>query len=165
MGKGANTIQAFFNWGNVSSAIVEDKFQNISRSMTAYMRQHGSGSTPDYALGQVYQSDSVHVRWGWLAFPVVLLVFTPVFFIGMVAQTRTQDAIISGCKDYNSTTLPVFFSWIGSRDDGELGAEKREMVEMQRVAKLLHIILEPTDRGWKFVETGGDNAGSATVIA
>ncbi|KAI9932361.1 hypothetical protein ASPWEDRAFT_68137 [Aspergillus wentii DTO 134E9] len=67
--------------------------KSISESMSQALQQSYpvDNSTDDYYAGTVYHDQIyIHVRWGWITFPAVILVLTTVYFILIAHQTRNS---------------------------------------------------------------------------
>lgn len=83
-----NLLQVY-DFGNVSLESLNSTFQNISQSITTYMRDTGDPNHSDPVRGIVLHAQTcLGVRWGWLALPAALVVMTLLFFIVMIIQTR-----------------------------------------------------------------------------
>ena len=78
-----------YDFGNVTLESLNSTFQNISESITTYMRDTGNANHSEPARGNVLHGQTcLEVRWGWLALPATLVVVTLLFFIVMIIQTR-----------------------------------------------------------------------------
>ena len=78
-----------YDYGNVSLESLNSTFQNISQSITTYMRETGNANHSEPAGGNVLRGETcLEVHWGWLALPAALVVLTLLFFIVMIIQTR-----------------------------------------------------------------------------
>ncbi|KAI2466416.1 hypothetical protein F4781DRAFT_424059 [Annulohypoxylon bovei var. microspora] len=74
---GPAILQTIFQGGNVTYSTIDDTFNRIAQALTVWAREQGSNVT-----GQVYQSDTcVDARWGWLAYPLSLMVGAMVFLV------------------------------------------------------------------------------------
>lgn len=155
-GQSSNSlITLMVNAGNVSAASIESNFKNVTDAMTAYIRQTNGGAyTSNYVYGQALQNTTcVHVRWWWLSLPVILLALTLGFFVAMVVQTRSKDAIISGSQNYKSSVLPLMFHGLEGEITEKFSLPKRGTAEMENASKGIYVRLKPTDKGWKFAES------------
>lgn len=150
----SDVVGVVFNEGNVSASTFASIFQNITDSMTTTIRLYTDAYTPNNITGLVLDSETcVDVRWGWLTFPCALLLLTLVFFVAMVIQTRTRDAIMSGSRDYKTSTLPLLFHGLEASTALKFGLGTQGMAKMSQDAKDLHVVLRATDAGWKFVSS------------
>lgn len=78
-----------YDYGSVSLESLNSTFQNISQSITTYMRERGNANHSEPVRGIVLHGQTcLEVRWGWLALPAALVVLTLLFFIAMIIQTR-----------------------------------------------------------------------------
>ena len=74
---------------------VQSLMQNITDSMTAYMRSHGNTNLSSPALGSTYHDTTcVHVRWAWLAYDGIFVVLTVVSELSKV-DSNTSRMIVS----------------------------------------------------------------------
>lgn len=79
-----------------STADVTDYFNQLATSFTNFMRTSPSLSAPedDSYLPTVLTTEVyVHVRWGWLAFPLALLLFGLVFLALTIWQTKRMRVL------------------------------------------------------------------------
>ena len=79
--KGPQNLQTIYNYGSVSFDRVNETFQNISDSMTKFIRQNSFYNLSNPAEGVVLHDQTcLSVRWPWLAFPAVIVLLTVMFF-------------------------------------------------------------------------------------
>lgn len=83
---------------------IESTFKIVADSVTVDMREHGSDINPNmsFVAGQAVQTDTLcayTMRLGRIYNQPPLL--TLVFFVGMVVQTRSQDALASESQKNN----------------------------------------------------------------
>ena len=85
---GLQPLQTIYNYGNVSFESVAQTFENISISLTNWMRQNGVTNYSIPAVGFATQDRTcVAIRWAWLIYPAALVVLNLCFFVLMVVQT------------------------------------------------------------------------------
>ena len=145
---GPQVLQSIFDFGNVSFGRVDSIFQNVSDSITKYIRENGNVNHSAPAIGLVLHDQTcVQVRWWWLAFPVVLVVLTIVFFAAMVIQTRRGD---HPKHEWKSSPLPLVFHRL-ERDTQDPNEDIVDINEMEGVARRLHVRLNP-GKEWRFTE-------------
>jgi Protein of unknown function (DUF3176) len=145
---GPQVLQNIFDFGNVSFGRVDSIFQNVSDSITNYIRENGNVNHSAPAIGLVLHDQTcVQVRWWWLAFPVVLVVLTIVFFAAMVIQTRRGD---HPKHEWKSSPLPLVFHKL-ERDTQDPNEDIVDINEMEGVARRLHVRLNP-GKAWSFTE-------------
>jgi hypothetical protein len=140
---GPNVAMHFFNQGTFEG--VQQSMANITESITKNIRQISYANLSQPALGIVYRQETcVHVYWGWLAFPMVLVILTIVFFVAMLAETRHAS-------DWKSSILPLVYCELlqettDADDDGHLPMVK----VMENSAKRLRVQLNSAGKGLKF---------------
>ena len=145
---GPQVLQNIFDFGNVSFDRVDSIFQNVSDSITNYIRENGNVNHSAPVIGLVLHDQTcVQVRWWWLAFPVVLVVLTIVFFAAMVIQTRRGD---HPKHEWKSSPLPLVFHKL-ERDTQDPNEDIIDINEMEGVARRLHVRLNP-GKAWRFTE-------------
>lgn len=152
-------LNKFFNAGSVSFENVSVIFSSISDSMTAYIRQSAPASiyTGDNPLddnhtapasGQVFQTETcIHVRWGYIAFPITLVVLTFIFLVVMIVETsryHNGDA-------FKSSSLALLFHGLDAEARSQYG-EMGNVRDMEIAAKQMRVCLRRTDKAWEFTE-------------
>lgn len=152
-------LNRFFNTGRVSFEDVSAIFSSISDSMTAYIRQTAPASTytgdnqlddnhTAPAKGQVFQTETcIHVRWGYIAFPVALVVLTIIFLVVMIIETsryHNGDA-------FKSSSLALLFHGLDAEARSQYG-EMGSVRDMEVAAKQMRVRLRRTDKAWEFTE-------------
>ncbi len=152
---GPAQVVKVFDGGFINFTSVNASFANVADSMTAYIRTNnatsGSLQQPSNTTtvnGEVYRTDTcIEVRWGYLAFPIVLVAITLVFFLAMIIQTGRLD----GDNDWKSSPLPLLFHGLndGIRDRQD---DLLRVDEMQSVAAATHVRLRRKDAGWEFAQ-------------
>ena len=143
---GSDILQNFFHFGNVSFERVNSTFQNVSDSITKYVRENGNANHSAPAIGVVLHDQTcVRVRWWWLAFPVALVALTIFFLAAMIVETRRKD---HPKNEWKSSPLPLVFR--GLQLDTH-GPGEEDIHEMERTARHLHVRLDGRT-GWKFTE-------------
>ena len=147
---GSDLLQNFSSFGNVSFERVDSTFQNVSDSITKYIRQNGNANHSAPAIGVVLHDQTcVRVRWWWLAFPVVSVALTIFFFTAMIVETRREDCPKNERK---SSPLPLVFRGLQLDTHGP-GEDIVDIHEMEQTARRLHVRLNGRT-GWKFTEGG-----------
>ena len=127
-------------------------FGNISQRITQYMRQQYGQSTTSAALynelGIAFATGNttgyrtvVHVRWGWIVYPVILVGLTTLFTIATISSTAKRNM-----PAWKSSTLALMLRGPFSRtiSSSEADLEKR--------AGNTKTHLKKTDRGWRMVK-------------
>ena len=119
---GPSDLLTLYNYGAYSQSSVSQTFAAISRKLTSLIRTTytpipaGTFNPNVPADGTIWVSQTViSVQWAWLALPLLLVLFTLIFFIGTVIETS-----ISGREPYQKTfSLALLLSGVaGSIGDG-----------------------------------------------
>lgn len=130
---GSQVLQTIYNYGDFSLEHTSSLFDNMTTSLTNYMRQNPGSSemvrgswTYDFdsnthscnisleagtlwtpRLGQAWTSKTcVRVRWPWLALPAALAFMTLAFFIGVAVSCR---ALPRDVRTWKTSPLPLIF--------------------------------------------------------
>ena len=146
--KGPQSLQTIYNYGNVTFDRVNETFQNISDSITSFIRQSKFSNWSNPAEG-VTMRDQVclSVRWGWLALPAVLVLLTVIFFIAIIVDTRPTG----NCAPvWKSSPLALLFHGFELPDKDAAGID--ELDDMEELAKGIIVRFSSTNGGLKFVE-------------
>lgn len=93
--EGPAVIQRIHNWGDTDFERVESTLQNITHSLTNYIRTHGwaqSSDSTNYTRttqGIVYHyATCLEVKWPWLLFPSILSLLTILLFLLVIETAR-----------------------------------------------------------------------------
>lgn len=155
---------------------IQNMTQNITDSMTTYIRWHGNSNTSTPINGTAYRNTvCVRVRWGYIAYSASITGLLLVFFIAMVINTRSTErkmlkpaqlpnenrekAAVAHHHDFKSSALATIFHGLDRQSLDALariGASNTES-ELLDIAKKRLVSLVLTDSGWKFsmeVRTG-----------
>lgn len=150
--EGPAQLQAINNNGNITFDRLKETWENLSESITTYVRQHGIVNFSAPVTGQAFRDQTcVHIRWPFLVYPTFLVLFATVFFICMIFETRRID---TSRHDWKSSPLPLLFHGLG-REVLKI-MQSAEMVrtgQMAEVAKRMSVRLSQTEGGWQFVGT------------
>lgn len=147
--KGPQNLQTIYNYGNVSFDRVNETFQNISNSITKFIRQNSLSKWSNPAEGVVMHDQTcLSVRWPWLAFPAVLVLLTVIFFVAMIIDTRPSR---SRAPIWKSSLLALLFHGFEPRD--KYRAVVGDLSEMEELEKGIIVRLSPTEGGLKLVES------------
>jgi hypothetical protein len=119
---------------------ISDVMDNVAESITIYMRQHGNSNYSKAVSGTATESTTcVAVRWGWLAFPAVVVMATSIFLLAILAQSELEhDKLYRGWK---SSILPlIFHDWDGldkePRDESVPLLERKDMDQAARQVRV-----------------------------
>lgn len=142
---GPPILQTLFQEGNVTFYTIEDAFSRLAQALTVWTREKGGN-----VVGQVYRSDTcVSARWGWLAYPLSLVLITMVFLVWTIDHTRRQEG--SG-QDYKSSPLAFLFHRLG--DVGTEGPTSciENRAELKKKAETMKVVFQGQNRVWRFIE-------------
>lgn len=126
-----------------SLSVFESKFGDMADGINRFLRMD-SGL---YANGTLLETRAlIHVRWPWLCFPGTLVVLTILFILRtiVVAVLIRQE---NAGHSWKSSVYPILF---GGVEPGVLRLKDKD--QMKQVAKGMHVKLEWTVDGWKFVK-------------
>ena len=147
--EGSEVLKTMYNYGNISFDRVDSIFRNVSDSMTRYIR--GAGFNPAVEGVALRDQTCLSVRWGWIAFPTALMLFTLIFFIGVLIQNRPGTHKVPLWK---SSPLPLLLNNEDHRvskagqastlEDFERRARKIQ-IYLSREADLIEIVDEEAE--------------------
>ena len=151
--KGPQSLQTIYNYGNVTFDRVNETFQNISDSITSFIRQSKFSNWSNPAEG-VTMRDQVclSVRWPWLVLPAVLVLLTVIFFIAMIVDTRPN-----GNRALVWKFSPLALLFHGFELPNKHAADIDELNDMEELAKGIIVRFSSTDGSLKFVEFNGEH--------
>ena len=152
-------INRFYNVAQMSFDSVSAIFSNISDSMTAYIRQSHTTSMGSTVLnddqaapapGHVFQTETcIEVRWGYLAFPIALVLLTMIFLVAVIMETsRHHEA-----DAWKSSALALLFHGLDPRTRDLHGAGMESLEEMEKAAKGMRVRLRREEERLMFVNT------------
>lgn len=153
-------LNRFFNVARMSLASVAAIFSDISDSMTAYIRQSASRTHTGVgpldngvavpAPGHVFQTETcIQVRWGYITFPIALVLLTMVFLVAVIVETARQHE----ADAWKSSALALLFHGLDPETrelHGGGGGKMASVKEMGRAAKGMRVRLRRGDAGWVF---------------
>lgn len=89
---GPEMLQNIYDYGRVDFERIQDVFQNISDSLTTFIRTHGNVSHSDPATGQVQlHATCLGIQWPWIALPAALAVLTILFLCLVMGSARRRE--------------------------------------------------------------------------
>lgn len=89
---GPEILQSIYNYGRVDFGHIQGVFENISESLTKFIRTHGNASYSEPARGQVqHYAICLGIQWPWITLPAVLAVLTILFLVSVVESTGRHD--------------------------------------------------------------------------
>jgi hypothetical protein len=147
----ASKFDVIYNSGNVSLESLNSTFQNISDSLTTYIRQIGAVNWSAPAMGQILREETcVHVRWAWLIYPASLVLLSLTFFVFMLIETTAEQHY---AHDWKSSPLPLMFHGLDEDTlDNHDTSNLIQVHEMEKTAGSVLVRLSPTEKGWKFTK-------------
>lgn len=145
-------IKMIYRNGTANLTTMEAYAEQLARSLTAKTRM--LGSLKDQGLGSakgvvVKTETCIEVRWGWIAFPVGLVLST-LAFLAMTAwttrETNKQHARSIGI--WKSSTLAVLFGGLKEDVRRMCGPLERKS-QMEACAEEFKVSLISAEDGWK----------------
>lgn len=147
------TVQALNDYGNITLQSLSARFEDIARSMTAYMRRMpgdvpANGSQPAYGLA--WESDTcVAVSWMWILLPGSLFSLTVLYLFGtllILSRSRWETM-------WKSSSLPLLYH--GLHDDAPTSLLSCDDLNgMELASKSQSVILHNSGDRWRFQSTG-----------
>jgi hypothetical protein len=134
---GSAFLQNLYQSGNITLASFSTQFNRMAGSMTAFMRQNGAPGTAQFARGKVLKTTTcVKVRWGWIALPAVLALFTSIFLIATMYISNNGFV-------WKTSSLAVLFHGLTLGKD-DLNSDLNSNSAMEQTAKNTEAILDWT---------------------
>ncbi|KAH8727700.1 hypothetical protein GQ44DRAFT_770257 [Phaeosphaeriaceae sp. PMI808] len=144
-------IRNLWHNGTASLSSAEAYTARLARSLTVHTRQRASLQDPDlgFAHGSAVKTETcIQIRWGWISFPISLVLFTIVFLAATIWKTKKSDHLTRQHGHWKSSNLALLF---GGLEDGLRHGtrvlEKRS--DMNESARLLKVSLSLGDDGWR----------------
>lgn len=138
---------------NGSLEQVQDLMQNITDSMTTYMRWHGNTNMSEPVIGIAeHNTICVHVRWGWLAYDAGFVILLLLFFLAMAFDTRLVKALSTNVRhNFKSSALANLFHGFDKLSQEELEhiGSSNAVKELEDAAKERLVTLRLTEHGLK----------------
>lgn len=147
-------LHAFYDYGSITFATLNDRFDGIAQSLTSYIRRI-PGDVPTHdrspATGRVWTNDTcVAVRWSWIVLPAALLAFGTFYLalvLSMLARKANQTmwksssvAMLShGLDEPTRTTLSSLYG----------------LSEMEKKSRDISVQLMRSENGWTLTSVGG----------
>ncbi|KAI0887799.1 uncharacterized protein GGS22DRAFT_89249 [Annulohypoxylon maeteangense] len=142
---GPAILQSIFQEGNVTYSTIDDTFNRVAQALTIYARGEGTNIT-----GLVYQTETcVSVRWGWLTYPLALVLGTMIFFLWTIDHTRRN---VGSRQDYKSSPLALLFHRLGDAGSEGPVSNIENSGELQKKAKEMKVVFQSTNDVWRFTE-------------
>ena len=140
----SDTIQALYTTNNITALM-----DNLAISMTNNIRQQNdSVSSPEWE-GTAWTSQTyVHVRWGWFAFPVTLIVLSSALLFGTIIETWYRNVMV-----WKSNNLALLFHGRGLDLDSQDLPGVNRLSEMTAVAREIRVeLVQGPSKAWNFVQ-------------
>ena len=104
---GPQVVQAMYNFGDVTFERMENMFENVSTSLTNYIRENGVSDYSASAIGVAKQEKTcIGVHWPWLALPSALVIVTLVFLVLLVLEPQPNG---TGPGIWRASPLPLLY--------------------------------------------------------
>ena len=122
-------------------------FKKMAEQMTVSIRgEVAADGSSEYSYGSAtWRQQQFHVRWGWLAYPIALVVISLLFLAGTIYKTRNQEV-------WKSSILPMIFHAFG-------GVDREQFVQLDTVEEM-----KAVSRGRR-IYLGDDAGGHSMFIA
>lgn len=116
---------------------------DVATSFSNYLR--GLGGPNDHAIGTMWKMETfIHVRWGWLVLPIVVVLMGFLFLLAAVVRNRRLAV-------WKSSILAILFHGLGDSRRGEMLG----LLEMENTARGMMVRLkERQEGGWGLVNAG-----------
>lgn len=138
---------------NGSLEKVQYLMQNITDSMTTYIRMNGDVSMSDPVTGTAsYTTICVHVRWGWIALDAAFVVLLLVFFLALLVDAPSKKSMrIYSRHNLKSSALATLFHGLDvSVQERALDVGYFNTLEaIEEIAKDQSVVLQQTRCGMK----------------
>jgi len=160
--EGSSYLKQIYNVGNVSFASFDSTFNNLTMSMTNFVRQSSFQLFGSNTTGQVIkQVTCVRVRWRWLTFPAILVALTLLFFVLLVVQTRFDTGGKAGANGtaggnlvYKSSALAALVHGLDTKTQEQLDVTTRGSLDkVKKDAQTVYVKWTPTENGYKLAQT------------
>ncbi|KAL8638709.1 MAG: hypothetical protein Q9228_004160 [Teloschistes exilis] len=141
----SDVMQALYDTSNLTRRI-----DNLATSMSNSIRDQDDHVT-DPAYGIAWTKETyVHVRWGWLAFPITLVSLASLFLLGIILETSHRDILV-----WKSSNLALLFHGrslnLTASSDGPVS---RLSAMTSRASDIKAKLLETPQGGWKLTQEG-----------
>jgi hypothetical protein len=166
--QGPQILQSIYNYGDFSLERTQDLFNNISTSLTNYMRANpgpkggfnGTEALTLPALGIAYTTKTcVRVRWIWLAWPTLVSLSTLIFFVGVIASS---SALPRNVRTWKSSPLPSLFYGSSATENTEPASQ--HVNDMEATAKKVYVGLDCGGSGCAVLRHRGGVVGEASPL-
>ena len=140
----SDTIQALYGTDNLTALI-----DHLAIAITNNIRQQNDSVSSSNWRGTAWTSQTyVHVRWGWIAFPVILVVLSSALLLGTITETKYRDVMV-----WKSDNLALLFHGRGLELDSLDDTPVNKLSEMTEKAKEIRVELtQGPSKAWNFVE-------------
>ena len=140
---------------------INSMMQNITDSMTTYIRWHGNINISEPAQGEVHRyAVCIAVRWGYIAYSggivFSLLIFLPMMIIntrsaGSRDEQHGDSFNLPQQHDFKSSTLAVLFHGLETQDKDQHGKSgtRNTSRELEEESKTVMVQMVMTRNGWK----------------
>lgn len=138
----SDIIHALYETTNYSKRI-----ENLATSMTNSLRQQNNGSLT-VSHGLAYKSETfVHVRWAWLAYPIVIVVLSIVLLIYTIVDNNHRDLQV-----WKASILALMYHAQGLKLGDELHGSTITLGQMAGKSRDLSICLVNAGNGnWELL--------------
>jgi hypothetical protein len=141
-------IEDLYDNGTRSISTSETYVAQLARSLTVYTRLRNLTRNENfgYARGNAVETDTcIEVRWGWIAFPVILVL---AFLATTIWQTRKSRRPTRQTGAWKSSSLAVLFGGLDEKERRSCGVMEKKS-EMNSCTSELRVSLRPGNDGWR----------------
>jgi hypothetical protein len=144
-------IEDLYHNGTRSLSTSESYAAQLARSLTVYTRLRNliRNDNFGYARGYVVETDTcIEVRWGWITFPITLVVLVLAFLATTIWPTRKSRRPTRQTGAWKSSSLAVLFGGLDEKERRSCGVMEKKS-EMNSCASELRVSLRPGNDGWR----------------
>lgn len=92
---GPEILQNIYDYGRVDFERIQNVFQNISDSLTTFIRTHGNATHSVPVRGQVqHYATCLRIQWPWITLPAVIAILTILFVFLVIDSARRRETPI-----------------------------------------------------------------------
>jgi hypothetical protein len=142
-----NWTEPIWSGLNDSSRFID----NLAKSMTNNIRTTSLAPALSMYEGQAFREKLlVHVRWPWMVLPIALVLFSVLFLIVTILETRGSKV-----NAWKSSALALLFLDVGQGVRSSARDKMDEVNGLKDVAGRSSVVLKERDGFWGFREPGG----------
>ena len=134
----------------LSNTGLSELVDSVAASMTKRMREatsnHSVGLGPKANGTELQHIPYVSVRWGWIAFPAVLVFLSLIFLVSTIFQNSKEDTML-----WKANTLANFYHPLtkDGRDELQMG---HNALEAEQIAEKMKVKWSRTAAGVRLIQ-------------